>query len=1312
MQQDKTPRRSILKSINPMTPPQMRPLSTEKAADMPSSRSEFWSPGNIPGLETGLSPTEELNAFGDLLRGGLAVLQTSNCDKRFEIYACFHLLLKNLTEKKILILVQVLPELLKKLKADLEQIEGAIIGKEAQDPFLARTDVQIVKIFVILFSNTKLYNSFWKKSAKIANLYARWCISQASAAIIRPTISKSLLSANLQLLKEQRMYPSLSQSVKEYILYALMNMKYFTSSSIFLEKINTLKSLITNCAPIMEKNVKSWIEFLFNCLCDFSSTISQKTVSTASILLLECAKTFISSKSVNFEIKRMMTSPIYQTLNVTPASLVSISSTPVDLQQPTMFYMTDRLLELIKCNNAKTALDIWLGITLLVYNDTTYLDEHPLIKSRWYQVLETCLLGNSVETQTLALKTWRGVIYVNANNIDHCSQESFELRLKMMFKVFDYGDEILVRHHQQIICSILSQISYALFNNPRIQNLLTPLMIEQHFFALFNRLLKERHVLISTFTVKLLNQLQATQSMSEQSFFLIKVMSTEKFDFSEVKPLSSDLVFQLHSSLFGMFREQVWKDSDISSNLRLGLLSSLMARVKTVPQSQLIGKRAEKLCRIVNGFKDFFGDYMSSLGEDATSKEILEHVNRLLILVKTNFGVVAFSELGESGELIYSHDNIYLSIVEYFLNKTLKITELLKCILTYVKTFKFKFFETLAIRVEDKNIHNYISNNLQSVIVDQTTTSSNIHALARTIKMIPKSFSLLKTFFSILHQTESPVSYFKSLDVSSWSSDDVILMYNYIIRKSPDLKPTLVQAIISKLQARDPEFAFKIFHHLIFVSDNDTLFQLREHFFFFVIDPYSSFSNDQNSNLLSLLKNFMDLIVMLSSSQIDAVFYHGYNLCSTLDSDEKYKGSRGRVANVRDTVYDYISKLTSGRDDDMPLLSKLLSSFCGHPENAHDPFPNTQMASEPGESELSHSNWDFNRRVIEHPVIVSSDERPSKESSVACDEGLLTVHECSGLDETQVIQENHDLLVDDVNLSPRDLILVRHLTSVKSSIIKDSNSASTQIINNAILAEDVTQPISGSLEIGSKAIILSSSTLSTPSIAPSVQQSGSVELAEPSHESSVVSVGGEHTVDDIVQMRAVALAGDPSETLGSFENPICPADDSSDELEKDNNPHLSPKSNEVIPDSHLSPVDEFSVTAQAVVETTASTDIESSPFKNIEDSIRQSPKRMLDMTSPINKRPRFEEQESEIPDSSPTKSLIRIRSQGHSSIGTVIPVLMSSELIRNTSNAVVESICGVLEGFSDEQLSSLTSEELYQIENQLLGFMTRMRSRR
>ncbi|KAH3682307.1 hypothetical protein WICPIJ_006722 [Wickerhamomyces pijperi] len=962
----KTPRRSILKQTQLMqsTPPMMNPLlvrtTTPKNKMLGTfcggdpSTLEFWTPGNIPtnspaisraGNGIANSAQQEIASFRSLFHGGLKVLQIDNCARQFEIYATFSLLLKNVNEKSnhtLTVLLPLMPQLVNCLWRDLQATDSKIFEADQASnsdlAFAVRINVQILKIFSVLVSNNRLIVGFWNKSQDNLQI-ARKVILRSSDKIQNPMITKSLLTANLQLIRDIRVTICLSaMQDQERLLYSVLNMKFILSSSILSEKLYTLKSLIIRFPQMMSKNVKSWLPFLLNCGCDSDqSQLSLKTLNTAVVTLLEVSKVFLNDSKVQFEFKFLLNQPIEKTLNfelTQSSSSLPSTSTPLDLGISTMGYLIKQITRLVSSQETvKIGMDLWFGLTLIVYNDKKYLHDNfiDLRSNKWFSFILKAIQDDETPLWQVGsiCKYYRVIpfLMVNAMGLGEDSEEYLTKKLDLMF-------EILLKHNIQRhftrsdpsnidvspLLDLCSVVLYSVVNNPNI--VITADLITRYLMPLFDVLDQLSEVSQDAIYYKTLLFLQLFSSVASNGtvaqqigkFQLIRTLTQyDGFEMKDIRPLSAALAKNTGSAkifldsfpvVFDTFTRTIWNNENITLKIKLNILTNVTMKLKpalaqATMSTKSITTAVADVQKQVDGVLTEISKFVKHDYYRFLDTSCLEFINKLTVILRNSFGnrLVYRFDANDDDVFVYNAENYYVTSIKTLMQEKkmkndrlsdFKIIGLFKWNCSLIKQHQWKYFDALYLEEEESDsdsdadsdqltINKFIISSLCSKQPFVDLSASDIKALYSLVRKIKdKSHSLLTPLLTYITQpniTPQIIDFqevFHDLRITSWDFRSVNIAVDIVSDSLHVLGRALNSSLIEILSADGNVEKLSIYKNFLTVTNLPFCVSLKN---IIIWDIFQNITDTGSYYEFSL--QFFDYVIAKGSSyQKDEILYY------------------------------------------------------------------------------------------------------------------------------------------------------------------------------------------------------------------------------------------------------------------------------------------------------------------------------------------------------------------------------------------------------------------------------------------------------
>lgn len=443
-----TPKRSILKppstnvDSSPLDPSNLamwvktqRSLLHLFSTTHSPSNPQFWQPGTIIQLEP-----RSVDLL-QLVDGCIEVLKDEAFPRKFECYATLNLVCKTndantLTElflsepsswvshvekvtgfraKASLTYVK---DLCAFVRRDIELAEPNLFVKSEHpklsptrnNPFESRTLNQALKLIGCFLAIPSL-------NTLIPVSDVTWFYIHSCDVIVKPTLSKSLASPYLSILKDCHFAPKRRKGIfeshpdplLEKILFALLNMKSFVSSSLINEKFIALRNLIQNFPAILAKNFHHWFPGLVLNLCDLSFVLYSKVIGTGVTTLLEAARNFLDNDDICLYTRKFLEGPMsLDHKSWITENLISLNSTITD--NSVFDYVVLSLKEMLDNGQTKHAMDIWVGLTLLTGQyESGFLQWKHL--TDWLNVHKKCFNEGPLQSQIIATSSWKAIIY-------------------------------------------------------------------------------------------------------------------------------------------------------------------------------------------------------------------------------------------------------------------------------------------------------------------------------------------------------------------------------------------------------------------------------------------------------------------------------------------------------------------------------------------------------------------------------------------------------------------------------------------------------------------------------------------------------------------------------------------------------------------------------------------------------------------------------------------------------------------------------------------------------------------------------------
>lgn len=509
---------------------------------------------------------------------------------------------------------------------------------------------------------------------------ARWFYKHACLMIVNQKISKTLIGPYISIIKECKFSPKKKRlifnspgniNLPEELLFSLLNMKSFPSSSLVIEKFVTLKNLVINFPTMMAHNFKHWFEIFLMNLCDYSSPLYLKIIGCEVTALLEIAKTFLSNKNIIFMVREILDRPVDKDSKSMISDLNVTLSYDDSCNNITHFdYITLALERLVECERYKQAMDIWVSISLLTCDKNEGYEKWKNI-DKWINVFRSCLVTRVPEIQVNTISAWKAVIYnLCVNDLDDLSKylKSGDIiarddtivisdKLKTKFQllsyiiseteIFTYSNDVIETIDSCILSMVYTLMNPLIFKNSKFlqvywDHLIIP-AFERFYFK--DTTIKRVPFMGIKLLVRLLKK---CNSVDERSFNPLRCLGIESVSTDEINSLSprwaiihSDKI--LHLLLL----------SAQCKNIKPGVKISLLATFTNTIKGNLLkeNQNSAPVLRIIKGFHDIYKEIL--VNEDLT----LDNITKIFSIVAdtfllTNISGVELDEEKRSEDLI------------------------------------------------------------------------------------------------------------------------------------------------------------------------------------------------------------------------------------------------------------------------------------------------------------------------------------------------------------------------------------------------------------------------------------------------------------------------------------------------------------------------------------------------------------------------------------------------------------------------------------------------------------------------------------
>lgn len=652
-----TPRRSILKPVSenmdssPLDPNNstmwvkrshtiLHQFSTGSHAP---NNPEFWQPGTIIQLEP-----KSMDLF-QLVDGCVEVLRVKGFRYKFEVYATLNQIFK-LNDAAILFelfasdgsnsswmtMVEKnsgykrktstphIGDLCEFVKRDIEEMEKSLFPENESkllpsrgDPFKARVLSQALKFVSSILAIPSI-------NTCIPSITVKWFYGHTCDMIVVPTISKSLVLPYLSIIKDchfsakkrRYIFESNPNPLLERMLFALLNIRSFVSSSLVNEKFIALKNLIQKFPAIMAKNFHHWFTSLVLNLCDITFPLYTKIVSMGITALLEAARNYLDNLDICHAARKLLEYPLpSDQKSFASEQLISIDTMPLTIM---IDYVGESLKELVDNSHYKFAMDVWVGLTLLLGQFEHGIENWKHLQS-WLQIHKYCFNGASVYAKITALSSWKAIIYkvcvwelkeskIQMRHPDNSKsdnglstpngklqaalEEQLRPKIKLLIHVFvNISSVEFQREIVDTLNHLFLSILYILMNSqPKLNSkllliywdkIIMPVLI--NFFFKKESSNSDMHHLGLGVVNKLL---KPATPVNEKSFSSIRCLSHEPVSLSEINSLNPRWVFLRFEKVLPIILT-IFKLRELDSEAKIGVFNNFLNTLKFTTKKEI-----------------------------------------------------------------------------------------------------------------------------------------------------------------------------------------------------------------------------------------------------------------------------------------------------------------------------------------------------------------------------------------------------------------------------------------------------------------------------------------------------------------------------------------------------------------------------------------------------------------------------------------------------------------------------------------------------------------------------------------------------
>ncbi|RCK56475.1 Telomere length regulator protein RIF1 [Candida viswanathii] len=504
---------------------------------------------------------------------------------------------------------------------DIEETEKALFDAELNkenrslsrsDPFRLRLINQALRLLSFLMLDQELNKLI---PIKIID----WAYRHACTVLTNSKVSKAILSSYLVIIKDCKLGPKRrkvlfdSGDLPEKMLFSLINMKRFPSSSLVSEQFICFKNFVNLFPSIMAKNVHHWFGMLLLNICEIGSPFYLKCFTIGVHCLLEVTKSFLDNRNVMVYVRRFLSSPV----PLDTKSMISTDSIELDSQlfssqgTKVVEVVLAKLQELIHESQFRAAMDIWVALTVLVGNAGSSFDKWEHL-NKWLQITKHCFNSQDPDARVLALSCWKAVCFnLCRNDVEEIrkvldpimgtqnakdKQSLINTAMKPKVKLFTYlfhsfnaaemDDEIINTMHNLFVAILYSAV------NPLVIKQRTKYLhilwdkVFQFVFVNFYFKKGSSNARMNQLGLKVLMRLLKPASpINEKNFSEVRCLSNEPVSVTELNSLPSRWI---HDKFDRIMQNMilVFQLDHLQVEDKVGFLTAFLAGIKSITRNE------------------------------------------------------------------------------------------------------------------------------------------------------------------------------------------------------------------------------------------------------------------------------------------------------------------------------------------------------------------------------------------------------------------------------------------------------------------------------------------------------------------------------------------------------------------------------------------------------------------------------------------------------------------------------------------------------------------------------------------------------
>ncbi|ODV97328.1 hypothetical protein PACTADRAFT_49060 [Pachysolen tannophilus NRRL Y-2460] len=632
-----TPLKSILK--NDKNPSFSSPLKKEhkQLTNKLLLEPPHWSKGFILALEA--KNEEEISI---LINRTVSALGDEKFDLKFEVYASLNNLIKiNDVAVSVPAFARCSKELLRYIVRDIYECENDLLSEGLNNPFVTRIDTQAIKLLNYLFSYQEINKTFVVATCQ-------HLIFHACQMLQNESIPKSLAKQYLQLIGQHNLSPKIiSPKTSETLLFAVLRMKYFESASIVIEKLSTLKNLISSYPSMMSKNLKSWFGFLVINLTDFHPSLHIQIINATTIVLKEFSSRYSGDRKVQYAVHAFLHQPLSDVLSNLPSQfktqvdreMSSLSAESLSSHYLAIDYISEKLTALLENDEGESVMNIWSSLTLVMNISNERDIENWEKLSSWTDINKKCFNKHSSASKVFAVKAWKNMIYTSCSDLNLFSplRSSFPpiKRFSLLLSPFHWASMILPLDQElaDALEELFLNFCYIVINPVFTNTKITSSYAEQCWIQLINPVLvdlcfkKNALPSLAKFGSQLLTNLFSIRyPIKQHNYNQLRCLSNKKVKLFEVNSLLPKWVHSAFESI-NITVTYAFRSPKITSFEKLNLFSCYIKSLQQIIQRE--PKPSKATTDIIFSMKTLYLEFLQNTDSSIKIRYLTELLNNM-----------------------------------------------------------------------------------------------------------------------------------------------------------------------------------------------------------------------------------------------------------------------------------------------------------------------------------------------------------------------------------------------------------------------------------------------------------------------------------------------------------------------------------------------------------------------------------------------------------------------------------------------------------------------------------------------------------